>query len=73
MQNDPQTQTATEGSRATSSAASPRYRRRFVLSLRALLILVLVLGAWLGWFVRNARIQHDVVSAVQRAGGTVLY
>jgi len=35
--------------------------------------MVLVLGAWLGWFVRNARIQHDVVAAVQRAGGSVSY
>jgi hypothetical protein len=35
--------------------------------------MVLVLGAWLGWFVRNARIQHDVVAAVQRAGGSVAY
>jgi len=43
------------------------------MSLRALLIMVLVLGGWLGWFVRNARIQHDAVAAVQRAGGSVAY
>jgi len=35
--------------------------------------MVLVLGAWLGWFVRNARIQHDAVAAVERAGGSVAY
>ncbi|MGO9464777.1 MAG: hypothetical protein ACLQVF_11580 [Isosphaeraceae bacterium] len=73
MQEVSQTRTPTEGSRAASSAAPPSSRRRFVLSLRALLILVLVLGAWLGWFVRNARIQHDAVAAVQRAGGSVAY
>ncbi len=65
--------TATEGSRATSIAAAPRSRRRFALSLRSLLIVVLVLGAWLGWFVRSVRIQHDAAAAVQRAGGTVAY
>ncbi len=71
MQEGPQT--ATERSRATSSAAPPRSRRPFALSVRALLIVVLVLGAWLGWFVRNARIQHEAVAAVQRAGGSVAY
>ena len=41
--------------------------------MRALIFIVLVLGAWLGWFVRNAQSQHDAVAAVQRAGGSVLY
>ncbi len=68
-----ESQTVAEGSRATPTAAPPISRRRFALSLRALLIIVLVLGAWLGWFVRTARIQHDAVAAVLRAGGTVAY
>jgi hypothetical protein len=37
------------------------------------MLVVLVLGGWLGWFVRNARIQHDAVAAIQRAGGSVSY
>jgi len=37
------------------------------------MLVVLILGAWLGWFVRNARIQHDAVAAIQQAGGSVFY
>jgi hypothetical protein len=37
------------------------------------LIIVLALGAWLGWFVRTARIQREAVAAIERAGGSVTY
>ena len=47
----------------------PRVR----LSLRALMIAVLVLGGWLGWIVRGARIQREAVAAIQRGGGSVRY
>ena len=47
----------------------PRVR----LSLRVLMILVLVLGGWLGWLVRGARTQREAVAAIQRGGGSVKY
>jgi internalin A len=43
------------------------------MSLRALLVLVLVCGAGLGWLVRSARIQRDAVAAIEHAGGSVAY
>ena len=42
-------------------------------SVRALMILVLVVGGGLGWLVRCAHSQRDAVSAVRRAGGTAWY
>ena len=47
----------------------PEYRpwRRYLrFSLRGLIVIVLVIGAGLGWVVRNARIQRDAVAAIQR-------
>jgi hypothetical protein len=64
---------AVEGADVADRVPVPKPARRFTLSLRALIFIVLILGAWLGWFVRNARIQHDAVAAVQRAGGSVGY
>jgi hypothetical protein len=64
---------AIESGQAANQAPAAKPSRRFALSLRALMIAVLVLGAWLGWFVRNARIQHDAVAAFQRVGGRVYY
>ena len=37
------------------------------------MILVLVVGAGLGWIVHRAHVQRDSVAAIQRAGGTALY
>ena len=49
-------------------------RRRWLrISVRGLIILVLVIGGWLGWAVHNARIQREAVAAVERAGGEVMY
>jgi hypothetical protein len=42
-------------------------------SLRALIVLVLLIGAGLGWLVRSARVQRDAVAAIRRAGGSVSY
>jgi internalin A len=49
------------------------WRRFLRVSVRGLIVLVLVIGAGLGWFVRNARIQRNAVAAITRAGGFVLY
>jgi hypothetical protein len=38
-----------------------------------MLVAVLLVGAWLGWLVRSARIQREAVAVIQRAGGDVAY
>jgi internalin A len=47
--------------------------RRPRLSVRASMVLVLLLGGGIGWVVRSARIQRGAVAAIQRAGGRVWY
>jgi Leucine Rich repeat len=49
------------------------WRRHLRFSLRALLLVILLLGLWLGWFVHTAKIQHDAVAAIQKNGGWVRY
>jgi internalin A len=49
------------------------WRRYLRLTVRAYLVLVLLVGAWLGWMIRAARIQRDAVAAIERAGGRLLY
>ena len=49
------------------------WRRFLRFSVRALIVLVLVIGAGLGWIVRSARIQREAVAAIERAGGDVAY
>jgi hypothetical protein len=52
----------------------PNFRRnRFRLSVQRLIILVLVIGNWLGWLARSARRQREAVAAIQRDGGWVNY
>src|SRR3954453_23726474 len=52
----------------------PASRRRWLrISVRAVLLLVLLIGGLLGWMVRAARIQRDAVAAIDGAGGHVLY
>ena len=48
-----------------------RTSRRF--SVRGMIVVVLVMGCWLGWIIRSARIQREAVLAIQRAGGSVMY
>lgn len=55
-------------------ASSPgRVRRRYALSLKALLLLVLGTGGGLGWVVHRARVQREAVAAIIAAGGQVTY
>ena len=57
----------------TTTAVTPRRRRRFMISLRSMMFLVLVFGAWLGWYVRKVQIQQKAVAAVKNAGGSDFY
>lgn len=50
-----------------------RWRNYLRLSLRALIVLVLVIGGSLGWVVHSARVQRDAVAAIRDLGGTVSY
>ena len=49
------------------------WRRFLRFSVRGLIVAVLLIGVWLGWIVRNARIQREAVAAVESAGGIVFY
>jgi hypothetical protein len=48
----------------------PRWK---TISLRGLLLLILAIGLWLGWFVSKARQQRAAVAALQKFGGFVHY
>jgi internalin A len=49
------------------------WRRFLRFSVRGMIVLVLVIGGWLGWIVRSARIQREAVTAIKKAGGEVWY
>ena len=42
-------------------------------SLRAMIVVVLLIGCGLGWVVRSAHVQRDAVAAIGKAGGIVSY
>jgi hypothetical protein len=50
-----------------------RIRRRLRFSLRAMMLVIVLLGIWLGWQVNRAREQRQAVAAVQNYGGWVHY
>lgn len=50
-----------------------RPRRRFAISLRASMLLVLVVGGLIGWKARRASLQRRAVAAIQRLGGSTQY
>ena len=52
---------------------SPSWKRFLRFRMRGLLVFVLVIGAGLGWIVRDAHVQRDAVAAIQAAGGKVMY
>ena len=49
------------------------WRRFMRFSVRGMIVIVLLVGGWLGWIVRGARIQRDAVAEIRNAGGFVLY
>jgi internalin A len=52
---------------------SARRRRRFGITVRALVVLVVVVAGGLGWFIRSVRLQREAVAAVERARGHIGY
>ena len=48
-----------------------RSRRRLSLSLRALMLIVLVVSVGLGWISNQARVQRKAVATIRRTGGNV--
>jgi hypothetical protein len=52
---------------------SPSWKRFLRFGMRGLLVFVLVIGAGLGWIVREAHVQRDAVAAIQGTGGAVRY
>ncbi len=56
-------------------ASAPPRRRipRIRISLRAFMVLILILGTGLGYLVVGAREQRDAVAAIEHAGGKVAY
>jgi len=57
----------------SASPVSRPWLRFLRFSVRGLIVLVLVIGVWLGWIVRQARVQGDAVAAINKAGGLALY
>jgi mRNA interferase HigB len=59
---------------ANPSLAQPSKRRHKIrLSVRALLLLVLLIGGGLGWVVNRAQVQREAVAVIEAAGGRVGY
>ena len=56
----------------TKTAVRP-WRRFLRFSVRGIIVLVLVIGAGLGWLVHSVRIQREAVAAIRRANGKVFY
>ena len=49
------------------------WRSHIRISVRGLIVLVLIVGGWLGWMVRGAQVQREAVETIRRAGGSVQY
>ena len=49
------------------------WRRFLRFSVRGMIVVVLLIGVWMGWLVRNTRIQREAIAAIRKAGGRVLY
>ncbi len=61
------------GNYRQAKPVSRPWRRFLRFSVRGMIVLVLVIGGWLGWIVRSARIQREAVAAIENAGGRVAY
>ena len=54
--------------------SASRFGRRWLrLSVRGLIVLVSVIGCWLGWVVRSARIRRNAIAAIYKGGGHIYY
>jgi hypothetical protein len=63
-----------EAGMVCESNRSPVSWRRFLrFGVRGLVVLVLVIGAGLGWVVRQIHIHRDAVAAIKHAEGSVKY
>src|SRR5262245_2160868 len=49
------------------------WRRFLRFSVRGMIVVVLVVGGWLGWIVRCATIQREAVLALQKGKAYVVY
>ena len=56
-----------------AGTACHHWRRLLRFSVRGLIVLVLVIGAGLGWLVRSAHIQRDAVATIKGADSSVYY
>ncbi len=52
-------------------AVSRPWQRYLRLSVRSLIVVVVLIGATLGWIARSARLQREAVAAILKAGGHV--
>ena len=50
-----------------------RHRARFSISLRGLMLLVLIIGLWMGWTINRAESRRGAVAALKNNGAIVLY
>jgi hypothetical protein len=57
----------------TAGPVPGRWQRFLRFSVRGLIVLVLVIGAGLGWLARSARVQREAVAAIKSARGSVAY
>jgi internalin A len=48
-------------------------RRRVSISVRMLMVLVVAVGGWLGWYVRSIRLQREAVDSVKKSHGHIGY
>jgi internalin A len=70
---DPQPN-STEAATPVASPGTPPARKRMRgLSVRMLMVVVLVVGAGLGWVAHRARVQREAVAAITKAGGHVIF
>jgi internalin A len=56
-----------------TSQTKLRPRSRLRLTLGGMMLIVLLIGGWLGWMVHRAKVQREAVAAIVKAGGNVLY
>jgi hypothetical protein len=55
----------------TPSPLEPRPRP--AISLRVIMVFLLAIGGWLGWFLYRVHVERGAADTVKKAGGTVVY